>query len=199
MNYTDYTWFTQHRLYYAFCLTSVKGIDPPEALRRLDAQDVERLSGLDAFMQYAEKNFPFHTHNPYAIGATALDGGTLLVEYNGFLGTRRQLAGPLSVGTDVATHSSNVDRDGNFLWLRDGEVRLEFDPMFPCWRSGSDPDSLVDVLREIGYDLSDDEDHDYEHYTEKTMVLSEYLTGLRLTEELLNNAEYLSSLVTLPR
>jgi hypothetical protein len=199
VNYADYTWFTQHRLYYAFCLTSVKGIDPPEALRRLEAQNVEQLSGLDSFLQYAENNFPFHTHNPYPIGATALGGGTLLVEYNGFLGVQRQLAGPLSAGTDVATHFSNVDRDGNFRWLRDGEVRLEFDPLFACSRSGADPDGLVDVLREIGFDLSDEEDCGYEHCTEKTMVLCEYLTGLRFTEELMADADYLSGLVTLQR
>jgi hypothetical protein len=199
VNYKDFAWFPRQHLSVAYCLTSVRGIDPKEALRRLDAQDVEPIAGLDAFVEYAHERFPFRTNNPYAIGAVRLDGGTLLVEANGFLGTRPEIAGPLSAGTDVAAQSSNVDSDSDFLWVRDGEVQLQFDPMFPCWRAGADPDGMVDVLVDIGFDLGDDEDHDYENYPEKTMVLCRRLTGLTITEQGLREAEFLSGLVTLPR
>lgn len=46
-------------------------------------------------------------------------------------------------------------------------------------------------MRQVGFDLRDDEDRDYELRTEAAFALAEHLTGVKLTQELLDSADYL--------
>ncbi|NUR96356.1 MAG: hypothetical protein HOV67_13985 [Kribbellaceae bacterium] len=83
--------------------------------------------------------------------------------------------------------------------MEDGQLRVRFEPLFPYHRDGSDPDSLVDVMRRVGFDLRDDEDRDYENHTEATFALAEHLTGVKLTREALESADYICAKAPLPR
>jgi len=190
----DYTWFNRTGLTYGYCFTMVSGLSRAEALERLGTQDLRSITGLHNFRVAAQNNFPFRTSNPYFIGAVAVGEWTLLVEDNGFMGVHLPTIGPLAAGTEVISHFGGVDGEDRFLWLVDGEVRLDFELLFAFRRSGSDPDGLIDVMQQVGFDLSDDEDRDYELHTEATLALTEHLTGVRLTEELLDSADYLCGL-----
>ncbi|WP_284453794.1 DUF6461 domain-containing protein [Streptomyces sp. MRC013] len=77
-----------------------------------------------------------------------------------------------------------------FDWFEDGELRTGFER--PTNRYGSTPDELVPMMREIGFDLTEDEDDTGPDTDTKAAVLAltERLTGVRLTEELLRNAQY---------
>lgn len=52
-------------------------------------------------------------------------------------GLRRAEA--LAVGTDVISHWGGVDGEDRFLWLVDGEVRLDFEPCSPSVGRGVTP------------------------------------------------------------
>lgn len=54
-------------------------------------------------------------------------------------------------------------------------------------------------MQQVGFDLSDGEDRDYALHTEATLALTEHLTGVRLTAELLDSAEYLCGLAEMKR
>ncbi|MFB6719713.1 DUF6461 domain-containing protein [Kribbella sp. NPDC056345] len=194
MNAQDYLWFEGTTLSVAYCLTLVEGIDPVEALRRVDAGPTEQLTGLDAFIDFAHKSFPLpypRSDGRYGIGATQLDGWTMLLEANGTLGISMPVLLPLSEGTRVVSHFSNIDAEDWFYWLEDGDLRLRFEPLFPYHREGSDPDALVDVMAQAGFDLRSGEDRDYSLHTEATFALAEHLTGIRITQELLDSSTYL--------
>jgi hypothetical protein len=48
-----------------------------------------------------------------------------------------------------------VNTHGRFRWVRDGELRVEFDAMFPnVRRAGSTPDDLVDEMAAVGFDVA---------------------------------------------
>lgn len=190
MRAPEYTWFSNTQLSYAYCLTLVQGLDRAEALRRLDAEPAGHQNGVRDFIRFAHDSFPWRG-GPFVIGAVELDDWTLLVESNGYLGVTTAVIRPLSAGTRVVSHHRNVDAEDCFCWMEDGDLRLRFEPLFPYDRDGSDPDGLLEVMREVGFDLRDDEDRDYELHTEAAFALAEHLTGVRLTQDLLESADYL--------
>ncbi|TDD50890.1 hypothetical protein E1263_30505 [Kribbella antibiotica] len=194
MTAQDYLWFDGTQLSFAYCLTMVEGIDPTEALRRIDAMPTESAAGLSAFITFSEKAYPKRYPDGdgrFGIGATQLDGWTLLIEWIGILGISMPVLLPLSEGTRVVSHYSNVDAEDWFYWMEDGTVRLRFEPLFPYHREGADPDGLVDVMEHVGFDLRSGDDRDYSLHTEATFALAEHLTGIRVTEDLLETSTYL--------
>jgi hypothetical protein len=77
----------------------------------------------------------------------------LAVEPNGYLGVTEAAVVPLSFGTRLVSHFRNVNAVDHFYWIENGDIRLDFEPLFPADRFGSDPDGLVDVMRQVGFDL----------------------------------------------
>lgn len=201
MNAADYLWFQGCGLSYSYCLTLVEGLDQATALQRIETDLIGPAAGLPALRDLAGRNsfWDGRNGNRHFIGAAEVDGWTLLLEDNGFLGVTEAVIAPLSAGTQVVSHQRNVDAHDRFRWMVDADLRLAFAPLFPAWRSGSDPDGLVDVMQRVGFDLRDDEDRDYELHTEAAFALAEHLTGVRLTAELLESADYLCGLAPLKR
>jgi hypothetical protein len=201
VNAEDYAWFEGTALSYAYCMTLVRGLGAAEALRRINGEPVERTAGLAAFIRYAQDHSPWsdRADNRFVVGGTELDGWTLLLESNGFLGVTAGVIQPLSDGTRVVSHYRNVDGEDRFCWMEDGELRVRFAPLFPYNRGGADPDSLIEPMVEFGFDLSDDEDRDYENHRAATFALTEHLTGIRITQDLLDSADYLCAKAPLPR
>lgn len=132
------------------------------------------------------------------IGVAAVPGGvwTLGIEPSGFLGVTEETAVPLSAGTTLVSHYRNFNAGGSFLWIEDGDVRLRFDPLDLSWREGSSPDSLVTVMRQVGFEL--DEDKETEHPEEASFALAEYLTGVRVTAALLDDSVYQCGIAPIP-
>jgi hypothetical protein len=199
MKATDYLWFEEScRISEAYCLTLVEGLGAAEALERIDAKQVGRAAGLEEFVDSSQYEFDTLT---FSIGATEVGDWTMLVEKNGYLGVTEKVIEPLSTGTQVVSHFCNVNALDRFCWMVDGDLRLYFEPLFPDVRSGSDPDGQIDAMLAAGFDLSDsdDENHDYILHTAATFALAERLTGVRVTAELLETADYLCGLAPLKR
>ncbi|MGF1428539.1 DUF6461 domain-containing protein [Kitasatospora sp. LaBMicrA B282] len=79
----------------------------------------------------------------------------------------------------------------------DGEVRVHFEPPFPDQRDGSRPDELLGAMVAAGFDL-DPEASNVDHHTAAAFALAEHVTGVRVTAELLDTAEFTHALVPNP-
>ncbi|MEH0984602.1 DUF6461 domain-containing protein [Micromonospora sp. CPCC 205556] len=197
---SDYTWFPDRfpGLMGAYCMTLVKGLTPAELLNRLGAREECRVTGAEELLEPAYQPWKEHHGDPLFVGVTAVGDWALAVEPNGYLGTLDEVIVPLSKGTRLVSHFRNVNAVDHFFWLEDGDLRLHFEPLFPSGRDGSDPDGLLEVMRQVGFDLSEDDDASYELHTEATFALAEHLTGIRLTPELLEAATYACGTVPIP-
>ena len=124
-------------------------------------------------------------------------GWAMGVEFNGFLGVTEELIVPLSAGTRVVSHFwENIELASRFYWVEDRDIRLSFELLSSCYREGSTADALVDVMQTVGFD-SRGEGED-EHPVEAAFALAEYLTGVRLTPELLEGSNYTCGIVIVP-
>ncbi|QGN45545.1 hypothetical protein GKC29_00850 [Micromonospora sp. WMMC415] len=197
---SDYTWFSDRfpGLLEAYCLTLVKGLTPTGLLDRLGAREECRVTGAENLIEPAYEAWEEHQADRLFVGATAFGDWALAVEPNGYLGTLDEVIVPLSKGTRLVSHFRNVNAVDHFFWLDDGDLRLHFEPLFPAGRDGSDPDGLVDVMRQVGFDLSEDDDASYELHTEAAFALAEHLTGVRLTPELLQSATFVCGAAAVP-
>ncbi len=202
----DYAWVRQwiDDMSQAYCLTLARGLTPAQFLARLGAQIAE------PSRTGAELSLPsFEVWDEYQgealfIGATPVRGGgadwALGLEVNGYLGVTPAAIVPVSAGTRVVSHHQNVEAADNFYWIEDGDIRLFFQPGAPAWREGSTPDALVGVMRQVGFDLREAAERDAgdDVRTAAAFALAEYLTGVRLTPELLNDSIYLCGVAPVP-
>ncbi|MFD7004403.1 DUF6461 domain-containing protein [Streptomyces mirabilis] len=103
--------------------------------------------------------------------------------------TRPPDSTPLSAAGRSVTHSSNGGAPIDLIhWYEAGELRTSFE--WPIDRYGCTPDELVPLMREIGFDLTEDGTGPSTDTKAAVLALAERLTGVRLTEELLKDAEY---------
>ena len=197
----DYTWFSDRfpGLAEAYCLTLVKGLTPAGLLGRLGAREECRVTGAEELLEPAYQAWEEHEGERLFVAATAVGDWALAVEPNGYLGTLDEAIIPLSKGTRLVSHFRNVNAVDHFYWLDDGDVCLHFEPLFPTDRDGSDPDGLVEAMRQVGFDLDENDDASDEFNTEAAFALAEHLTGVRLTPEVLETATYLCGTAPIPR
>lgn len=192
---TDYSWLNDRLpgLAEAYCLTLTRDLAPEEFLARIGARPVPDCTGVSALFEPSLNLWGEHGDEAgLLIGVTtaAGDGGNwaLGVEINGFLGVTDRIIVSLSEGTRLVSHFRNVNAAGRFCWVEDGDVRLEFDPLFATDRHGRTPDALLSIMPGVGFDLR--EDGEAEHPAEAAFALAERLTGVRVTAELLEDAVY---------
>lgn len=201
----DYVWFRERfpeLADYGYCLTWVRGLPAEQVLQRLGARERVSLVGLDALYEPAGQEWVAYeqTHQlELFVGATPIDGWTLLVEPNGFLGVTDEIIVPISQDTRWVSVYSNVNAQYRFCWVESGDIRLRFDPLFPARREGSHPDSLTDVMSVVGFDLRDDDEATFDLCEEAAFALAEHLTGVRLRPEHLEASTYVCGTVTVPR
>ena len=193
----DYTWFDERfpDLAEAYCITLVSGIPPEEVLRRFGATEETRTAGVAELTATAYDAWDRYDGGRLFLAATAVGDWTLVVEPNGFLGITEAAVVPLSRGRRVVSHFRNVNAVDHFYWIEDGTVRLTFEPLFAHRRDGSDPDALVDVMEQVGFDVRSG---DGERHTEAAFALAEHLTGVRLTPELLGSAPFVCGTAPVP-
>ncbi|WP_433832597.1 DUF6461 domain-containing protein [Actinoplanes sp. CA-015351] len=164
----DFRWFQHDGNEFAlgFCLSFIKGLTASEVTRRLGRVKLGDTA------------------------VTEVPGGTLMLEKGGGLGIRARINKPLSAGTDVVVVYDSEHSDAELHWLRDGDSRLVCDPYAVNWRSGSDPDALVGLMRQLEFNFSaagaDSPDWVYDgDAVLRAFALAEHVTGIRLPEELL--------------
>jgi Family of unknown function (DUF6461) len=188
----DYLWFGLEfpELAEAYCVTLVEGLAPAMVLHRFGATVENHLTGVDEVRRQAFAAWDHYRGDRMLVAATAVEGWTLVVEPNGYLGVTEECAIAVSHGTRLVSHFRNVNAVDHFYWIEDGQVRLYFEPLFAYYRTGTAAESAADAMRSVGFDLSDTEDRDIGLHTEATFALAEHITGIRLTPEQLRHATY---------
>ncbi|MEU4540615.1 DUF6461 domain-containing protein [Streptosporangium sp. NPDC023825] len=120
----------------SFCATHVRGLTPHEALARIG---IEVFNGGDEEGEIEEG----------LICAHPAEGGTILSEWNGFVGTLDEVLRPLSADTVTASVFVNVNSVADFVHYADGRKILSFDPLIPHETDNAQADYLADRI-ELG-------------------------------------------------
>ncbi|MFD9409708.1 DUF6461 domain-containing protein [Streptomyces sp. NPDC059989] len=199
----DYGWIRsstspfQYALEVGYTLTLVRGVSPAELFRIAGAEPRDPCDGLDELIKEHSELFYGSEDWPESIltGAFTVPGTggqwTLALEFGGELGMRESFMKALSSGTRAVSHSSNGGKPMDFFhWYEDGVLRTTFE--WAADRTGSTPDDLNAVMRELGLDPDGDPDPGTDTKA-AVLALAERLTGVRLTADLLANSEYQSA------
>ncbi len=181
----DYRWFAANTdLSKGFSFVWVKGLETKEVLQRLGGEELERVywnqlvSSGDGQRGDASRMF-------FGI-ARMSETWVLVVEDNGTLGTTESLLRPLSRGTTVISHYRAANGRSRLLLLTDQAVDLDADPVTGKSRAGGRATELAPTLAAVGFGASNDPAQG----TAAALALTERLTGVAMTQELLNSRTY---------
>ncbi|MDF2704581.1 DUF6461 domain-containing protein [Nonomuraea muscovyensis] len=188
----DYAWFSYERfpeLAEAYCFTYVRGLAPEQLVVRLGGQpeDFTPMT-LEEVIETRHRS----SYDIAFLGATTIGGWVFIVEPNGGLGVDERIITSLSAGTRLVSHFRDVEGVEYFYWSEDGEIRFCF--IADEGYSEEVPDEVVDAMQRI--------DADYRHLYPSdgpAFLLTEYLTGITLTPELLEGSTYLCGVIPEPR
>ncbi|MET9365294.1 DUF6461 domain-containing protein [Streptomyces sp. NPDC006632] len=207
----DYAWIRtaplfRHAMESGYTLTLIQGRSPHEVLRAMEAEPRGTGMGTTGLIEAndahrAETDYDYWDES-YVAGAFSTPGEngdwTLVLGFDGGLEIEGSCVQALSKGGRVVVHSTNGGKPIHlFHWFEDGELRTTFEG--PSARDGSSPDALVPLMRAVGFPLTSGGEHDESApvVDEKAAVLAlaERLTGVRVTESLLQDATYELGLV----
>jgi hypothetical protein len=182
-------------------VTLVSDATVEDVVDSLHADAVTRVQGIDALYACVVEDWP-GGYDPLAakIGVANIGHGWVLVaEINGYAGITEALVGPMSAGRTVVSHFGNVNAVHRFQWWRDGQLLVDFDPMFPTDRYGSDPDALTEHIGGVGI-LFDAEPEDIAgvDLSAAGFALAERITGVACTPEMFERSHFLVGTVTIP-
>ncbi|MGW4872460.1 DUF6461 domain-containing protein [Streptomyces chartreusis] len=202
----DYAWIRtsrvfRHAMESGYTLTPIRGRTPGEALRAMGAEPRGTGEGTAGLIEAddahrAEVDYDYWDES-YVAGAFSTPGEsgdwTLVLGFDGGLGIASTCVETLSVA-----HSTNGGKPIHlFHWFEDGELRTTFED--PSSRDGNTPDELVPLLREVGFPLTSEGEHDESapdvDRKAAVLALAERLTGIRVTESLLQGATFELGLV----
>ncbi|WP_329404376.1 DUF6461 domain-containing protein [Streptomyces melanogenes] len=182
-----------------YTMTWVREVEPARLLSRVEAvprgvrRGIAAVTGEHPLLWDETGTWP----QSFVAGAFTApgDGGTwtLALDLAGDLGLRRQVVEDLSAGTRAVVHATIPAKGMQFFfWYEDGALRTDFE--WPARRSGSTPDALNEVMRQVGLDPDDDQHPDPNLVTDRTaaaFALAEHLSGVRVSAQLLEQAELL--------
>ncbi|MFF3637199.1 DUF6461 domain-containing protein [Streptomyces sp. NPDC002250] len=205
----DYAWIRtsplfRHMMKSGYTLTLIRGRSPQEVLRAMEAEPRGTGEGTAGLINADDAHRGDVDHDywddSYVAGAFEAPGEsgdwTVVLGFDGGLGL--PCAETLSVGGRVVAHSSNGGKPIHlFHWFEDGELRTTFEG--PSARDGSSPDELIALLRQVGFPMTPEGEHDENapgvDGKAAVLALTERLTGIRVTESLLQDATYELGLV----
>jgi hypothetical protein len=152
----EFGWLSESGPFYdVSCVSFVRSLSPAEVLTRLGAAT----SGIGeaTFEELQEKTMKCidsdDTMRTSYIGALETDGWIVLIQlWTGSIAINRPLLRRLSQATEVVSINRNIHATDFFVHTADGELVTWFDLLGPYARTGSDPDRLVDMMREVGLD-----------------------------------------------
>ncbi|MFF5897513.1 DUF6461 domain-containing protein [Streptomyces argenteolus] len=207
----DYAWIRtsplfRHAMESGYTLTLIQGRSPHEVLRAMEAEPNGTGDGTAGLIEADEAHRAEADDDPwdesYVAGAFSAPGErgdwTLVLGFDGGLGIEGACVETLSRGGRAVAHSSNGGKPIHlFHWFEDGELRTTFE--VPSVRDGNSPDELVPLLRDVGFPLTPQGEHDESapavDRKAAVLALAERLTGIRVTESLLQDATYELGLV----
>ncbi|MFG3250995.1 DUF6461 domain-containing protein [Streptomyces sp. NPDC048187] len=205
----DYAWIRSAALFgylldVGYTLSLVRGLAPRKVLQVLGAQDAGACTGVDALIERQDELVdPMdYWDESLLVGACEVSGDgwpwTLVLHIaDGGMGMRPPLLEALSAGGRAVVHSSNGGKPLHFFhWYEDGKLRTTFE--WPTARAGSTPDALNSLMCDVGLLGSEEECEPQGDVDHKAAVfaLAERLTGVRVSEELLQRADYQLGLVS---
>ncbi|MFC4531761.1 DUF6461 domain-containing protein [Sphaerisporangium dianthi] len=192
ITYADVDWLAHGwELGDVWCLTFVRGIEEAEALRRLGAR--EESIRLLSYRELTDEGL-----FPHTVLAGRLDAWVVIIERNGSAAMQLNVLQALSAGTELVCVFRHDYANDLFVYAIDGEILTSFDPRKPGWRDGSDPDRLLDTMREVGIDPAhvpgnyvqhDDENEEFNirrPAVDGALMLAARLTGVVLSQSVLN-------------
>ncbi|MFD1150447.1 DUF6461 domain-containing protein [Saccharothrix hoggarensis] len=155
-----------------YCLTFIKGVDEAEALRRM--------GGLPGTVATRAREDVADLHNyddgyPEVALALPLGTWTVVFEPNGFQGSH--LVEVLSRGTEAVSVLRHDYASPSFEYAVDGVLITGFDPTFPTYRHGADPDRLLSRMRDVGFP-EDEEDEAVDDPIARCLEVVGDLTGV---------------------
>lgn len=202
----DYAWIRtsplfRHMTESGYTLTLIRGRSPQEVLHAMEGESRGTGEGTAALIEAddahrAEGGYDYWDES-YVAGAFSAPGEngdwTLLLGFDGGLGIAAPCLETLSKGGRIVAHSTNGGKPIHlFHWFEDGELRTTFEG--PSARDGNTPDEPVPLLREVGFPLTSKGEHDESvpdvDRKAAVLALAERLTGIRVTESLLQDAVY---------
>lgn len=201
-NAADYAWFTYGRFTYdeytdlreAYCFTLVRGLTPEQVMTRTGAQVGSfPLMGLKELIKTAVSD-PGRPHSGYGhfFGVVAVGDWAFIVEPNGFMGVSPDIAGRLSAGTRLVAHFRNVNGVEDFLVMEDGQERLSWEPSSPDIDAyAKTAEEFAEIMRQVGSDAAQG--------SESFFAMAEYLTGVQVTPDLLEQSVYLCGVAPHPQ
>ncbi|MEU7742163.1 DUF6461 domain-containing protein [Nonomuraea sp. NPDC049158] len=184
--YADVDWLANgHSFSDLWCLTFVRGLSEIDVLRRMGAE--ERSIRPLTYEELIDEGL-----FPDTVLAGRLGDWIVVVEESGW--DALDALEVLSVETEAVSVLRHDYASDCFGYAVDGELITSFNPMIPAWRSGSDPDRLVDVMRDVGFDptyapgdADEREARAVKHPSvDGALLLAARLTGVMLTQDVLN-------------
>ncbi len=187
----DYRWITTgDEFAKGFSFVWVQGLNTRQVLDRLGGKELERVfwhqlvGPGDGQRGSTDQRF---------FGVARVDNWVLVVEEKGTLGLSDDLLGRLSAQTTVISHYRGAEGDERMLTLTDGVVDLQFDPQSDAARTGRRAAELAPEIASAGFSAAADR----AARTAAAFALTERLTGIAMTRELVEGKTYLLS--TAPR
>jgi uncharacterized protein DUF6461 len=178
---SDYSWLSETnpewaRISVAYCFSLVREVEPLVALSKIggevDAASPMTLSDAVAL------TYDVTVFSDIAL-ACQVEDWTIVIEVNGFQGSRSEVLSSLSWQTEAVTAYRNVNDVGHFSHAMNGDVWTSFDPLFPGRRDGRYPDRLLPLMRRVGLDPDlDMSERPAAHMA--AMKLADAITGVHL-------------------
>lgn len=183
----QYAWFVGYSGSDSYCLTLVKDRSEMEVLSLLGGDDVRRVPNMDAVWHETQEL----EETAGVVAALAVEGWVLVFEPYGYRGVNRAVAERLSSGTRCVSHFRNIELDTAFMWAEDGAVQAKFELQSPWDIAGAKALEMKDVLMRAGFAAFESGDNRLPRiYLPAAMALTDMLTGLRITRDLLDDSPY---------
>jgi hypothetical protein len=151
----EFSWLSEFGPFYdVSCVSFVRSLSPVEALTRLGAETcgIEEAT-FEELQERTMKCIDSDNMRTSYVGALETDGWTVLIQFwAGSIAVDHHLLIRLSQATEVVSINRNIHATDYFIYAADGELITWFDLLGPDARAGSDPDRLVDMMREVGLD-----------------------------------------------
>ena len=193
--FRDYEWVDGPELEEpldAYCITLIQHHSVDDVIEALSGKSVGLAHGIDTLSERSFAEWDSGV-SEYLIGLRLLDGWTLMLEINGFIGVRHEAIGSLSVGSRVVSHYRNINRYDDFHYWVDGVQVMRLEPHAAGWADAS-PELLSEIDR-AGFEISGLNPR--RPVASAAFALAENLTGVPLTPTMLRDAEYTTALVAI--
>ncbi|WP_370936605.1 DUF6461 domain-containing protein [Amycolatopsis sp. cg13] len=156
---TDLIWLESYGpLSDIFCVTFLRGLDPPEVLRRFGAASGERLAfaELNSLVSEYVEQTQGGNGGGY-VGVVPSGEWSVAIEPWGWRGNLPEVIGGLSKGSEVVAINRHDYAEAHFVYAVDSTVIGGFLPRLPSQQYGSDPERLTRWMREAGLDPAQEE------------------------------------------